>query len=209
MKAKIFAIFATIFLASSAVNTAYQNWEWGHKCDGIEITTHCTGDDGERYNKYIFHEALAEDRTIVVHHDAVAEKSHIVHHPATPAKTHTVYHPDEIGVRVIRRCIRTTISYKNGTCARSQCRDGEYSGSSGRGTCSYHGGVLRSGGPWYEYITETYVKKKAWIETVVDVPAKKAWDEKVIDIQAKAAWDETVILEKAHAAYYEKELLKP
>lgn len=114
-------------------------------CDGINITQNCQDDSGTAYKTYLQHEAVAETTKQVTH-------------PATPAVTRTVYHPAVTGTRQVRGdCIRTSISYKNGTCALSQCRDGSYSGSTGRGTCSYHGGVARSGGPWYHYTTETYV----------------------------------------------------
>ena len=124
-------------------------------CDGTTITSNCVK-DGVKYATY-------------------------VNHPAEPAQTHTVDHPAEMGTRQVQGgCIQTSISYKSGTCALSQCRDGSYSGSTGRGTCSYHGGVARSGGPWYEYHEESYVIKAAWTETVVDVPAKDAWTETVV-----------------------------
>ena len=121
-------------------------------CDGTKVTKNCTK-DGQKYSKY-------------------------VNHAAEPEKKHTVYHPPEYGTRIVRDCKRTTIGYKNGTCALSRCRDGEYSGSTGRGTCSYHGGVAERG-PWYEEREEQYLIKDGWTETIIDVPAKKAWTEKV------------------------------
>lgn len=151
-----------------------QIWE---TCDGVKVTTHCVDEGGNKYSKYVFHEAEPE-------------KTEEVYHAATQAKTHTVYHPAEYGTRTYKECIKTSIKYKSGTCALSQCRDGSYSGSTGRGTCSYHGGVARSGGPWYTTRTETYEAKKAWTETVVDVPAKAAWTETVVVSPAKEAWTE-------------------
>jgi hypothetical protein len=152
-------------------------------CDGIEITELCRDEDGTEYSKYLYHEATPET-------------TKEVNHPATPAKTHTVNHPAVTGTRQVRGdCIRTSISYKSGSCALSQCRDGSYSGSTGRGTCSYHGGVAKSGGPWYTYTTETYIVKAAWTETVVDTPAKEAWTETVVDSPAKEAYTEKVLAE--------------
>ena len=163
---------------------AYSHYQdellWNRICDGTEFTSKCTADDGIRYSKYIFH-------------DAEPEKTKIIQHPEEPAITHTVYHPAVYGTRrVITGCIRTNISYKNGTCALSRCRDGMYSGSTGWGTCNYHGGVWYTGGPWYNYREESYIVKAAWNETVVDVPAKEAWKE-------------TVVVSPAKEAYYEKE----
>lgn len=149
-------------------------------CDGVKIITACEDDNGTKYETYIYHEATAET-------------TREVNHPAEPAKTHTINHPAETATRQVQgACIQTSISYKNGTCALSQCRDGSYSGSTGRGTCSYHGGVARSGGPWYTYTTETYVVKEAWTETIVDVPAKEAWVETIV-VPAKEAYTEKVI----------------
>lgn len=155
--------------------------DWSQVCDGVTVTKHCTADDGLKYNKYIYHEAEPEVTEEIVH-------------PAEPAKTHTVHHPATYGTRQVNiGCVKTTISNKSGSCALSQCRDGEYSGSTGRGTCSHHGGVLRSGGPWYIYRDEQYVVTPAWDETVVDVPAKPEWIE-------------TIVVTEAKEAYFEKEL---
>ena len=150
-------------------------------CDGITIISECKDENGIEYTRYLYHAAEPE-------------KSHIEHHPAEPAKTHIVNHPAEYGTRAVTDCIRTSISYKGGSCALSRCRDGSYSGSTGRGTCSYHGGVAYSGGPWYvEVGTETYLISAAWDEIVVDIPAKAAYDETIIDSPAREAYMEKVI----------------
>ena len=149
--------------------------EWKRTCDGITITGKCQDDSGSRYSKYIFHEVEPE-------------VTKTVNHPAEPAKTHTVHHPAEYGTHSVPVCIKTTIGYKNGTCALSRCRDGEYSGSTGRGTCSYHGGVWYGGGPWYKYVEEQYLISAAWDEIIVDVPAKDAWTETIIVTPARDAW---------------------
>lgn len=149
-------------------------------CDGTHITENCQDNSGIAYRIYRQHEAIAETTKQVTH-------------AAIPAVTRIVHHPAVTGTRQVRGdCIRTSISYKHGTCALSQCRDGSYSGSTGRGTCSYHGGVARSGGPWYQYRTETYIVTPAWNETIVVEPAKPAWTETVIDIPAQPAYLEKV-----------------
>lgn len=149
-------------------------------CDGVNVTQNCQDDTGTAYETYLQHEAV----------DEITKE---ITHPATPAVTRTVQHPAVTGTRQVRGdCIRTTISYKNGTCALSQCRDGSYSGSAGRGTCSYHGGVARSGGPWYNYVTETYVITPAWTETIEVTPAKPAWTETVVVTPAQPAYLEKV-----------------
>lgn len=149
-------------------------------CDGVNITKNCQDDTGVAYKTYLQHEAVAETTKQITH-------------PATPAVTRTVQHPAVTGTRQVRGdCIRTSISYKNGTCALSQCQDGSYSGSTGRGTCSYHGGVARSGGPWYHYVTETYIITPAWTETIEVTPAKPAWTETVVDTPAQPAYLEKV-----------------
>ena len=186
MKAKIIAIIFALFGtggAATAISLSIYNNEqlWNRKCDGIEVTESCTGDDGLKYKKYLYHEA-------------VEEQTETVHHAEVPAKTHTVHHDAEYGTRTYTVCQQTTISYKRGTCALSQCWDGEYSGSSGRGTCSYHGGVMRRG-PFYTTKTETYLKKQAWDEVIVDVPAKPAYDEKVVVVEAQEAYMEKVLAE--------------
>lgn len=151
-------------------------------CDGTKITENCKGEDNLLYSQYIYH-------------DAVEEVSEEVYHAAIPEKSHKVEHEAVYGMREVRDCVRTSISYKNGSCALSQCRDGSYSGSSGRGTCSYHGGVARSGGPWYTTTTEQYVITPAWTETVIDEPAKAAWTEHVIITPAREAYYEKVLAE--------------
>ncbi|MBR5046493.1 hypothetical protein IKX73_02600 [Candidatus Saccharibacteria bacterium] len=169
----------SVAICGSFVNAYQEKQQWLRPCDGIEVTSNCTGDDGIRYTKFVFHKAESE-------------KTKTITHPAQPAVTHVKHHDAVYGTRrVLVGCIRTNISYKNGTCALSRCRDGKYSGSTGRGTCSYHGGVWYGGGPWYEYRNESYVITPAWDETVVDVPAKKAWTE-------------TVVVEPAKQEYYEK-----
>ena len=184
---KVKAIVLSILMATSiggyvAYAMVKDAQQWSRLCDGKEVTINCTGDDGVKYTKYVFHEA-------------VAEVTDTIHHAATPAVTHTVYHAAVYGKRkVATGCIKTNISYKNGTCALSRCRDGMYSGSRGWGTCNYHGGVWYGGGPWYNYREESYVVTPAWNETVVDVPAK-------------AAWDEVVVVSPAVEAYYEKVVL--
>lgn len=162
---------------SVGIANSVENAKWERICDGTTITEKCQDEEGNRYSKYI-------------HHGAEPEVTRQVDHPAEPAKTHVVHHPAEYGTRSVVTCIKTSISYKNGTCALSQCRDGSYSGSSGRGTCSYHGGVARSGGPWYEYVEEQYLISQAWDETIIDTPAKDAWTETIIITPAKDAWIE-------------------
>lgn len=169
-------------VGGSAATVAYFNeQEWSRPCDGVEVTSKCTDDGGVRYSKYVFHAAKPEETKEVLH-------------PAQPAVTHKEHHDAIYGTqRVISGCIRTSIGYKNGTCALSRCRDGEYSGSTGRGTCSYHGGVWYGGGPWYEYRDETYVITPAWDETIVDVPAKDAWTEIVVVSPAVPEYYERVV----------------
>lgn len=185
MSKKILSIITTAIsvtiIGGSVVYANYQNNQlWSRTCDGKEITASCTADDGVKYSKYVFHEAEPE-------------KTKQVEHPAEPAVTHVVHHEPVYGTRkVATGCIKTNISYKHGTCALSRCRDGMYSGSTGWGTCNYHGGVWYSGGPWYNYREETYVVKPAWDETVVDVPAKPARTETVVVSPAKEAYYEKV-----------------
>lgn len=151
-------------------------------CDGKDITTNCTGSDGKKYTKYINHD-YAPAVTKEVNHPATQEKSHIVHHEA------------QYENRRVKDCIRTNIGYKSGTCALSRCRDGAYSGSAGRGTCSHHGGVGLTGGPWYEYHIETVLVTPAWDEKVIDEPAKPAWTETVIVTPEREAYTEKVLAE--------------
>ncbi|MBQ1528166.1 hypothetical protein IIZ77_00790 [Candidatus Saccharibacteria bacterium] len=168
-------------VSAFAIRNHIAEQRWLRLCDGTTVTETCTADDGLRYVKYVYHEAEPEVTKEIIH-------------PAEPAKTHSVHHEAVYGVKnVIKGCVKTTISYKNGTCALSQCWDGEYSGSTGRGTCSYHGGVMRRGGPWYIYEQVKYVVTPAWDEVVVDHPAKPAWTE-------------TIIVSAAKEAYIEKEL---
>ncbi len=164
--------------ADSPINPAPQS-EHLPLCDGINITQNCQDDAGIAYKTYLYHEAVAETTKEITH-------------PATPAVTETIQHPAVTNTRQIRDCIRTSISYKEGTCALSQCNDGSYSGSTGQGTCSHHGGVARSDGPWYTYVTETYVITPAWTETIEITPAKPAWTETVIDTPAQPAYLEKV-----------------
>ncbi len=179
----LYSFLGLVVTSASIGGIVFNEQQWNRTCDGIDVTTNCTAEDGVRYSKYLFHEAEKE-------------VTKVVNHPATPAKTHVVHHPATYGTRkVVTGCIRTNISYKSGTCALSRCRDGKYSGSTGWGTCNYHGGVWYGGGPWYTYRTESYVVKAAWDETVVDVPAK-------------AAWNETVVVSPAKEAYYEKIVAK-
>ena len=176
----IITIVGGFFGIKSYINYVEEQ-KWLRPCDGTSVTESCTADDGLRYTKYLHHEA----------EEAVTED---IVHPAEPAKTHIIHHEAVYGTRTINLgCVKTSISYKSGTCALSRCRDGEYSGSTGRGTCSYHGGVWYYGGPWYNYREERYVVTPAWDETVVDVPAK-------------SAWVETVVVSEAKDAYWEKEL---
>jgi len=177
----IVAIFGSIFGVVSLVHHADEQ-KWNRPCDGVTITETCTAvEDGLRYEKYLYHEAEPEVTDEILH-------------PAQPAKTHTEHHDAVYGIRNVNKgCVKTTISYKSGSCALSQCRDGEYSGSAGRGTCSHHGGVLRTGGPWYTYREEAYLVNPAWDETIVDVPAKDAWTETIIVSPAKEAYIEKVL----------------
>ena len=148
-------------------------------CDGKTVTTECIGPDEQRYSVYKYH-------------DEVTAVTKEVYHPATPEKSHNVYHEPVYGTRTVKGdCIRTNISNKRGSCALSQCRDGSYSGSTGRGTCSHHGGVAKSGGPWYNYTTETYVITPGWTEKVIDEPAKAAWTETVVVTPKQEAFLET------------------
>lgn len=160
---------------AGATNVVEQEWPI---CDGKTVIADCRDAEGKRYSKY-------------VEHAAVPETTKEVPHAAVPAKTHIVHHDTEYGVRYTQVCIKTSIDYKSGSCALSQCRDGSYSGSTGRGTCSHHGGVARSGGPWYETVEERYVVRPAWDETVVDVPEVPAWVEIVV-VPGKEAWVEKV-----------------
>ena len=149
-----------LWVASIAIIPVVSNiideQRWQRICDGKEITDTCQDKNGTRYSLYLFH-------------------------PAEPEKTKVVHHEAVYGTRQKQGdCIRTNISYKRGSCALSRCRDGMYSGSAGWGACNYHGGVAQAGGPWYNYITETYVISPAWDETIVISPAKEAWVEKIV-----------------------------
>jgi len=84
-----------------------------------------------------------------------------IYHPAVKKKTH----------------VETVTSYRKevtGYC--TLCNDGSYSPScaTGRGACSWHGGVAEWNAPQYSNVP-VYKKK-----TVVDTPAKKAYYEKVL-----------------------------
>lgn len=162
-------IITSIVVAAVGGGTAYgcyqSEQQWNRACDGVQITSNCTADEGVRYAKYIYHAGEPE-------------RTEYIEHPAEPAKTHTVHHDAVWGTRkVMTGCIETNISYKKGTCALSRCRDGKYSGSTGWGTCNYHGGVWYGGGPWYTYREERYIVTPAWDEVITDVPAKEAWSE--------------------------------
>lgn len=169
-----------IGIVSTNVSKSAEDAKWRRICDGTTVTNTCQDEDGNRYSTYIFHKAEPET-------------TEQINHPAKPAKTHIVHHPAEYGTRQVPVCIKTTIGYKNGTCALSRCRDGEYSGSTGRGTCSYHGGVWYGGGPWYEYVTERYLISAEWDETIIDEPAKEAWTETIVISPAKEAYIEKIL----------------
>ena len=172
-----------IGVGTFTVHNIEEERKWQRICDGISVIEQCSDEEGNRYSKYVYHEAEPEVTKEVVH-------------PAVPAKTHVVNHPAEYGTRQVPVCIKTSISYKSGSCALSRCRDGSYSGSTGRGTCSYHGGVWYSGGPWYEYVSEQYLIHEAWTETVIDEPAKEAWMETVVVKAATEAWTEKKMVKK-------------
>ncbi len=144
-------------------------------CDGKKVTKDCQGEDGIEYVTYIYHEP-------------VKEVTETINHPAEPAKTHVVHHEAVYGTRTVQECIESNIGNKGG-CAKSRCRDGTYSGSTGRGTCSHHGGVAASG-PFYITREERYVITPAWDETVVDEPAKEAWVETKVITPAKDGYVE-------------------
>lgn len=173
----ITGVFLSLAVGSAAIRNANEERKWQRICDGIEITDTCSDEDGNRYSRYVFHAAEPE-------------VSKDVYHPKVPAVTRIQHHDAVYGTRQVAVCIKTTIGYKNGTCALSRCMDGEYSGSTGRGTCSYHGGVWYGGGPWYEYINEQYLITPAWDETIVVEPEKEAWTEHVVITPAKEAWME-------------------
>ena len=186
MKAKRIAAISAVLTITCGTSAAvaqgiYLNEQaWNRACDGVDVTSRCTADDGIKYSKYIYHEAEPE-------------KTETITHPAEPAVTHTLHHEAQYGTRKVPNgCIETNISYKRGTCALSRCRDGKYSGSTGWGTCNYHGGVWYGGGPWTVYKEETYLVKAAWDETIVDVPAKDAWEETVVISPATEAYIEKV-----------------
>lgn len=87
-----------------------------------------------------------------------------VYHPAVPAKTHQ----------------ETVTTYKEevtGYC--TLCNDGTYSPScaTGRGACSWHGGVAQWNAPRTNSVPVYSTKQ------VVDVPAKDAYYDKVLDPQ--------------------------
>ena len=84
-----------------------------------------------------------------------------VYHPAVPEKTHT----------------ETVTTYQRkvtGYC--TLCNDGTYSPScaTGRGACSWHGGVQEWNAPEYENIPVSTTN------TIVDAPAQAAYYEKVV-----------------------------
>lgn len=91
--------------------------------------------------------------------DGVSYKTYI-YHPAVPEKSH----------------IETITTYRQqitGYC--TLCNDGTYSPScaTGRGACSYHGGVAVWNAPVYSNVPEYNTK------TVIDVPAKNEYYEKL------------------------------
>lgn len=175
--------FLTFLGITTLIFGGYFGWQgieehqWSRICDGTSVVSNCTGEDSIRYSKYVYHEAQ----------EAVTEK---VYHPAVPAKTHTVHHDAIWGTQTITTCQEATIGSYRGQCAQALCRDGEYSGSRGRGTCSYHGGVLMYG-TRYNY-------------ELVPVLISEAWDETVIDVPAQAAYTETIEISPAKDAYFEK-----
>ena len=176
-KLLLFAGAAFVVLATTssvAITADSDSKNTAQICDGEVITENCQDENGTKYSKYVYHEAIKE-------------VTKAINHPAEPAKTHVVHHDAVYGTKQVRDCVRTNINYKSGTCAQSRCRDGSYSGSSGRGTCSYHGGVAARG-PWYYYRTEQYLITQAWDETVVDELAKPAWTETVVVTPAKPAY---------------------
>ena len=152
-------------------------------CDGVKITENCEDEDGVKYTKYVYHEA-------------VEEETEEVEHPAEPAKTHTVTHDAVYGTRETNgECVKATMGKYKGQCAKSLCADGAYSGATGSGSCSHHGGVVATG-PWYTTKTETYVVTPAYTETVIDEPAKDAWTETVTVTPAQDEWWEKVEAEE-------------
>lgn len=148
------------------------------QCDGQKITSDCLGDDGILYAKYIYHAA-------------VPEQTETINHPAEPAITHSEHHEAVYEYETVNAgCIIANMGKYAGSCALSQCSDGAYSGASGQGSCSHHGGVVRSDGPWYIYEERPVLVTPAWDEEIVDVPAKEAWTETIIIAPAVEAYIE-------------------
>lgn len=90
--------------------------------------------------------------------------SKYVYHPAVPEKTRT----------------ESITTYKEEVADYcTLCRDGTYSPScaTGRGACSWHGGVAQWNAPRYRKVPVTNTR------TIVDVPAKDAYYEKVEQTQ--------------------------
>lgn len=85
-----------------------------------------------------------------------------IYHEAVPKKTHTE---------------QVTTYEKKVTGYCTLCQDGTYSPScaTGRGACSYHGGVAQWNAPEYSTVP-VYTTK-----TIVDAPAKAAYYEKVTE----------------------------
>ena len=166
------------FFGYQSYATYQAEQQWARTCDGVKITSNCTGPDSVRYSKYVYHEAQK----------AVTKE---VYHPAVPAKTHTVHHDAVWGTKTVSTCVKADIGSHKGSCAQALCRDGSYSGSRGRGTCSYHGGVLTYG-TWYNYDLVPELISPAWDEIVIDVPAKEAYTEIVEVSPAKEAYYEKV-----------------
>lgn len=87
--------------------------------------------------------------------------SSYIYHAAVPEKSHT----------------ETVTTYKqevSGYC--TLCNDGTYSPScaTGRGACSYHGGVAQWNAPVQRNVPQYSTKK------VIDVPAREAYYQKVV-----------------------------
>lgn len=174
-----FVVLATTSSVAITANSGSKNT--AQICDGKVITENCQDENGTKYSKYVYHEAIKE-------------VTKTINHPAEPAKNHVVHHDAVYGTRQVQTCIKATIGSYAGQCARCQCADGAYSGATGRGSCSHHGGVAAYG-PFYTTTTEQYV-------------VTPAWDEVVGDELAKEAWSETVVVTPARDAYIEKQVLK-
>lgn len=97
--------------------------------------------------------------------NCIAEGVHYrtyIYHAAVPEKSHT----------------ETVTTYReevSGYC--TLCVDGTYSPScaTGRGACSWHGGVAQWNAPVYRTVPVYNVK------TIIDIPAQEAYYEKVVE----------------------------